>query len=198
MIYHGIVLIINALFLFQRVKFLKNAEQNINKFYLIYAIYIFTMITYTIQGNKIHGFELVLKGVLILQAGLMAFDDFKLGSFYLIDLHWLFINSLFYLILTNQYLVLLGGASTYLFFLGIEKFLKGFGSGDKDYAASLSLTLASNLWIYYYLTLTFILAGLVGIIGIAYCNWNRHKKIPLGPFLFIAWLLISLVGRHIF
>ena len=74
--------------------------------------------------------------------------------------------------------------SIILLLLGIiaELFDIKIGSGDFFYLASLSLflDLESILWI----------VELGSLVGILYCLFDKNKRIPFIPFLFLGYLLV--------
>ncbi|MDU2622604.1 MAG: prepilin peptidase, partial [Streptococcus lutetiensis] len=78
----------------------------------------------------------------------------------------------------------LNTVSIILLLLGIiaELFDIKIGSGDFFYLASLSLflDLESILWI----------VELGSLVGILYCLFDKNKRIPFIPFLFLGYLLV--------
>ena len=190
--------LINIFFYFFRFKKIKEngkGDKGLKLTYFIYMVYIFAYglyrHLYSIPSSEIH---LALTYIFFIGHGvLMGIGDLVRGDFYLCDLVWLFLQSLFSLIQRGSYQLIFMSCLVFLFFLLIEKFFGGFGDGDKDYASSLALACQSNLDIYRYLTSSFILAGVVALIGVLCLGWSRNKKLPLGPFLILGWIFVNIL-----
>ena len=190
--------LINIFFYFFRFKKIKGNEKGdkgLKLTYFIYMVYIFDYglyrHLYSISNLEIH---LALTYIFFIGHGvLMGIGDLVRGDFYLCDLVWLFLQSLFSLIQRGSYQLIFMSCLVFLFFLLVEKFFGGFGDGDKDYASSLALACQSNLDIYRYLTSSFILAGVVALIGVLCLGWSRNKKLPLGPFLILGWIFVNIL-----
>lgn len=191
-----VFILLNSLFYFFRYKKIKGngaGDRELRIIYLIYLVYIFA---YGIHGHfhEIPKLEpqLALTYIFFIGQGIsMAIRDLVKGDFYLFDLIWLFLQGLFILVQRGSYHLVLPGFCVFLFFWIIERAFGGFGDGDKDYACALALACQSSLGIYGYLTSSFILAGAVGLVGLLCLGWTRDKKLPLGPFLMLGWILVN-------
>lgn len=188
---------LNILYYYERAKSLQRQggfSQFLKLIFGIYGAFVLALIIYQAKIGPAENQDLkqLVVALACLRGLMMAYNDYRTGNFYLCDLYWLLGHGIFYLFLEKNYWIVFGSLFTYLFFYGIEKIFHGFGNGDKDFAATLALFSSTNMDTYFYLTASFVLAGLVAVFGIVFFKWQRSKKISFGPFIMAGWILMKL------
>lgn len=118
---------------------------------------------------------------------------------------WFTASQLLILLIANQGItppkrlvdtLIIGGLNTLLYLILFALSKGSLGMGDVKFAFPLGLTIgwyAPELWLIAIFG-TFLVAGLVALVGIVTKQMNRQSKLALGPFMFLSTLLACVAG----